>query len=95
MNNIREFAVVTVDGDCVFRIVWIPEDVLEVLGRAQARVDVVFGGDGLGQHVQDPLVLPLVPVQLNRLQVTSTFLLLLAKTLWRTNGNILCDDMQN
>ena len=95
MNNIREFAVVTVDGDCVFRVVRIPEDVFEVLGRAETGVDVVFGGDGLSQHVQDALILPLVPVQLNCLQVPSTLLLLLAKTLRRTNGDVLCDDLHS
>ena len=59
-----------VERDGVLDVVGIVQHELEELGGAERRTERVFGGDGRVQHLHDALLLVLLPVQLDRLQVS-------------------------
>lgn len=55
-----ELWIITVDGDRLRYIKGVFKDKLHVLGRAQAGVEQVLGGDGPGKHVGDAFCLDLL-----------------------------------
>lgn len=52
-----QVGIVTVDGDCLRYVEGVFKDKFHVLGRAQAGIEQVLGGDGLTQHVGNELCL--------------------------------------